>query len=219
MNANRALVEYPWSRPCQSVKSCFEHSLPLSQRRTELIISASTEQNRRGRHPVATRRMVALYDYDPRESSPNVDVEVLNALPYMYLYTIWFSIRWIHVCRVADYVLSVAGWIDILCWWYRCCFWGYRWRRLLLCKSKLLCWPLTLLYSEPWCTIVFCFFVFQGELNGHRGLVPSNFLEEVPDDVEVYLTDTPSHHDQDGPNLEPAPHPETKRVHHRRSQR
>lgn len=26
---------------------------------------------------MSTRRMVALYDYDPRESSPNIDVEVL----------------------------------------------------------------------------------------------------------------------------------------------
>lgn len=60
----------------------------------ELILSPSKEQNRRGRHPVATRRMVALYDYDPRESSPNVDVEVLNALPYMYLCTIRFSVCW-----------------------------------------------------------------------------------------------------------------------------
>lgn len=35
------------------------------------------EQNRRGlRRDQASRRMVALYDYDPRESSPNVDVEV-----------------------------------------------------------------------------------------------------------------------------------------------
>uniref|UniRef100_A0A3Q0RPB2 RIMS-binding protein 2 n=1 Tax=Amphilophus citrinellus TaxID=61819 RepID=A0A3Q0RPB2_AMPCI len=34
------------------------------------------EQNRRGlRRDQASRRMVALYDYDPRESSPNVDVE------------------------------------------------------------------------------------------------------------------------------------------------
>lgn len=39
----------------------------------------STERNRRGvcQHPTSTRRMVALYDYDPRESSPNIDVEVL----------------------------------------------------------------------------------------------------------------------------------------------
>ena len=36
------------------------------------------ERNRRsGRQlSMSTRRMVALYDYDPRESSPNVDVEV-----------------------------------------------------------------------------------------------------------------------------------------------
>lgn len=36
-------------------------------------------------------------------------------------------------------------------------------------------------------------------MNGQRGLVPSNFLEEVPDDVEVYLTDTPSRHQQGAP--------------------
>ncbi|XP_030579435.1 RIMS-binding protein 2-like [Archocentrus centrarchus] len=35
------------------------------------------ERNRRSwrQHLMSTRRMVALYDYDPRESSPNVDVE------------------------------------------------------------------------------------------------------------------------------------------------
>ncbi|RXN26937.1 RIMS-binding 2-like isoform X2 [Labeo rohita] len=115
------------------------------------------EQNRRGRHPVATRRMVALYDYDPRESSPNVDVEA-------------------ELTFCAGDIIAVFGDIDEDGFYY-------------------------------------------GELNGHRGLVPSNFLEEVPDDVEVYLTDTPSHHGQDEPNTVPAPRPETKRVHHRRSQR
>lgn len=37
-----------------------------------------TERSRRSGRPrsVPTRRVVALYDYDPRESSPNVDVEV-----------------------------------------------------------------------------------------------------------------------------------------------
>lgn len=64
----------------------------------------------------------------------------------------------------------------------------------------------------------------QGEINGHRGLVPSNFLEEVPDDVEVYLTDTPSHYPQEEPASRPpansAAVSEGKRVHHhRRSQR
>lgn len=48
----------------------------------------------------------------------------------------------------------------------------------------------------------------QGELNGHKGLVPSNFLEEVPDDVEVFLTDSPSRYAQDTPARI-----KTKRVH------
>lgn len=50
--------------------------------------------------------------------------------------------------------------------------------------------------------------ILQGELNGHKGLVPSNFLEEVPDDVEVYLTDSPSRYVQDTPARI-----KTKRVH------
>ncbi|XP_026052109.1 RIMS-binding protein 2 isoform X1 [Carassius auratus] len=108
------------------------------------------EQNKRGRHPVATRRMVALYDYDPRESSPNVDVEA-------------------ELTFCAGDIIAVFGDIDEDGFYY-------------------------------------------GELNGHRGLVPSNFLEEVPDDVEVYLTDTPSHHGQDEPDSVPALRPETKRV-------
>lgn len=62
-------------------------------------------------------------------------------------------------------------------------------------------------------------------MNGHQGLVPSNFLEEVPDDVEVYLTDTPSHYAQETPADHAPDHPaagisEGKRVHHvRRCQR
>lgn len=52
------------------------------------------------------------------------------------------------------------------------------------------------------------FYTPQGELNGHKGLVPSNFLEEVPDDVEVFLTDSPSRYTQDTPARI-----KTKRVH------
>lgn len=39
------------------------------------LLVTGTERNRRSgrQHSVSTRRMVALYDYDPRESSPNVD--------------------------------------------------------------------------------------------------------------------------------------------------
>ncbi|XP_031705371.1 RIMS-binding protein 2 isoform X10 [Anarrhichthys ocellatus] len=97
------------------------------------------ERNRRSgrQHPMSTRRMVALYDYDPRESSPNVDVE--GELTFC-----------------AGDVITVFGEIDEDGFHY-------------------------------------------GELNGHKGLVPSNFLEEVPDDVEVFLTDSPSRYPQDTP--------------------
>ncbi|XP_060105237.1 RIMS-binding protein 2 isoform X11 [Heteronotia binoei] len=83
------------------------------------------------RQPAAsTRRMVALYDYDPRESSPNVDVEA-------------------ELTFCTGDIITVIGEIDEDGFYY-------------------------------------------GELNGQKGLVPSNFLEEVPDDVEVYLSDAPS---------------------------
>uniref|UniRef100_A0A8C8K1R9 RIMS-binding protein 2 n=1 Tax=Oncorhynchus tshawytscha TaxID=74940 RepID=A0A8C8K1R9_ONCTS len=109
------------------------------------------ERNRRSgrQHPSSTRRMVALYDYDPRESSPNVDVEA-------------------ELTFCAGDVITVFGEIDEDGFHY-------------------------------------------GELNGHKGLVPSNFLEEVPDDVEVFLTDTPcgdSRYPQDAAALI-----KTKRVH------
>ncbi|XP_068430060.1 RIMS-binding protein 2 isoform X3 [Clinocottus analis] len=100
------------------------------------------EQHRRGlRRDQASRRMVALYDYDPRESSPNVDVEA-------------------EMTFCAGDIMAVFGDIDEDGFYY-------------------------------------------GEINGHRGLVPSNFLEEVPDDVEVYLTDTPSHYPQEEPANRP----------------
>ncbi|XP_059397703.1 RIMS-binding protein 2 isoform X7 [Carassius carassius] len=142
--------------PCNMVSEiCAEDDETMEQLMKQGFLPLNTpvdriEQNRRGRHPVATRRMVALYDYDPRESSPNVDVEA-------------------ELTFCAGDILAVFGDIDEDGFYY-------------------------------------------GELNGHRGLVPSNFLEEVPDDVEVYLTDTPSHHGQDEPNPVLAPRPDTKRV-------
>ncbi|XP_057603217.1 RIMS-binding protein 2 isoform X2 [Hippopotamus amphibius kiboko] len=97
------------------------------------------ERNRRSgrQHSASTRRMVALYDYDPRESSPNIDVEA-------------------ELTFCTGDIITVFGEID----------------------------------EDGF---------FYGELNGHKGLVPSNFLEEVPDDVEVYLSDVPSHYPQDMP--------------------
>uniref|UniRef100_A0A8D0XJR2 RIMS-binding protein 2 n=1 Tax=Sus scrofa TaxID=9823 RepID=A0A8D0XJR2_PIG len=97
------------------------------------------ERSRRGgrQHSVSTHRMVALYDYDPRESSPNIDVEA-------------------ELTFCTGDIITVFGEIDEDGFYY-------------------------------------------GELNGQKGLVPSNFLEEVPDDVEVYLSDAPSHYSQDAP--------------------
>ncbi|KAI5757163.1 RIMBP2 [Gulo gulo luscus] len=89
------------------------------------------------RHPGATRRVVALYDYDPRESSPNIDVEA-------------------ELTFCTGDIITVFGEIDEDGFYY-------------------------------------------GELNGQKGLVPSNFLEEVPDDVEVYLSDAPCHYSRDTP--------------------
>ncbi|XP_032327761.1 RIMS-binding protein 2 isoform X6 [Camelus ferus] len=105
------------------------------------------ERSSRGGRPRAppTRRMVALYDYDPRESSPNIDVEA-------------------ELTFCTGDIITVFGEIDEDGFYY-------------------------------------------GELNGQRGLVPSNFLEEVPDDVEVYLSDAPSQYSQDA-----QPRSRTKRV-------
>ncbi|NXO68978.1 RIMB2 protein, partial [Phainopepla nitens] len=92
----------------------------------------------RGRQqPLTTRRMVALYDYDPRESSPNVDVEA-------------------ELTFCTGDIITVFGEIDEDGFYY-------------------------------------------GELNGQKGLVPSNFLEEVPDDVEVFLSEAPSRYVHDTP--------------------
>ncbi|NXD95660.1 RIMB2 protein, partial [Chaetorhynchus papuensis] len=102
-------------------------------------IEKIAERSRRSgrQQPLTTRRMVALYDYDPRESSPNVDVEA-------------------ELTFCTGDIITVFGEIDEDGFYY-------------------------------------------GELNGQKGLVPSNFLEEVPDDVEVFLSDAPSRYVHDTP--------------------
>ncbi|XP_028851308.1 RIMS-binding protein 2 isoform X16 [Denticeps clupeoides] len=127
----------PLNTPVEKIVNCerFKDGRSVNRRSRK----SKRERNRRSgrQHPVSTCRMVALYDYDPRESSPNVDVEA-------------------ELTFCAGDVITVFGEIDEDGFYY-------------------------------------------GELNGHRGLVPSNFLEEVPEDVEVYLTDTPSRYAQDHP--------------------
>nr|XP_026263815.1 RIMS-binding protein 2 isoform X8 [Urocitellus parryii] len=117
--------------------------LPLSTPVEKIERSRRSSRQR----PVSTRRVVALYDYDPRESSPNVDVEA-------------------ELTFCTGDIITVFGEIDEDGFYY-------------------------------------------GELNGLKGLVPSNFLEEVPEDVEVYLSDAPSPYSQDAP-----PRSKAKRVEH-----
>uniref|UniRef100_A0A674NXS5 RIMS-binding protein 2 n=1 Tax=Takifugu rubripes TaxID=31033 RepID=A0A674NXS5_TAKRU len=127
----------PLNTPVEKLVNCdrFKDGRPVNRRSRK----SKRERNRRGvcQYPTSTRRMVALYDYDPRESSPNLDVEA-------------------ELTFCAGDVIIVFGQIDEDGFYY-------------------------------------------GELNGHKGLVPSNFLEEVPDDVDVYLTDSPSRYVQDTP--------------------
>ncbi|KAM6954460.1 RIMS-binding protein 2 [Aplochiton taeniatus] len=136
----------PLNTPVEKLVNCdrFKDGRSINRRSRK----SKRERNRRSgrQHPSSTRRMVALYDYDPRESSPNVDVEA-------------------ELTFCAGDVITVFGEIDEDGFYY-------------------------------------------GELNGHKGLVPSNFLEEVPDDVEVFLTDSPSPY----PHQDSAARIKTKRV-------
>ncbi|XP_054906464.1 RIMS-binding protein 2 isoform X5 [Poeciliopsis prolifica] len=136
----------PLNTPVEKLVNCdrFKDGRSINRRSRK----SKRERNRRSgrQYPMSTRRMVALYDYDPRESSPNVDVEYegsrLNEEAELTF--------------CAGDVITVFGEIDEDGFYY-------------------------------------------GELNGHKGLVPSNFLEEVPDDVDVFLTDSPSRYPQDTP--------------------
>uniref|UniRef100_A0A8C1WNP5 RIMS-binding protein 2 n=1 Tax=Cyprinus carpio TaxID=7962 RepID=A0A8C1WNP5_CYPCA len=147
----------PLNTPIEKIVNCnrFKDGRSLNRRSRK----SKRERNKRSgrQHQVSTRRMVALYDYDPRESSPNVDVEA------RYGGSLQSEEAELTFC--AGDVITVFGEIDEDGFYY-------------------------------------------GELNGHKGLVPSNFLEEVPDDVEVYLTNTPSRHHQDHPSRT-----KSKRVH------
>uniref|UniRef100_A0A8C5HFI2 RIMS-binding protein 2 n=1 Tax=Gouania willdenowi TaxID=441366 RepID=A0A8C5HFI2_GOUWI len=75
--------------------------------------------------PLGARRMVAIFDYDPRESSPNTDIEA----------ELTFS---------AGDIIQVFGEMD----------------------------------DDGF---------FNGDLNGQKGLAPSNFLQALPDDQSVAL--------------------------------
>ncbi|XP_066545331.1 RIMS-binding protein 2 isoform X2 [Amia ocellicauda] len=145
----------PLNTPVEKIVNCerFKDNARSVNRRSR---KSKRERNRRSgrQHSVSTRRMVALYDYDPRESSPNVDVETQTERERECGGERLKLEAELTFC--AGDIITVFGEIDEDGFYY-------------------------------------------GEINGHKGLVPSNFLEEVPDDVEVYLTDTPSRYAQDTP--------------------
>lgn len=91
---------------------------------TSAIDSSSQDLSRSAAPPAGSRprRMVAIFDYDPRESSPNADIEA----------ELTFS---------AGDVIYVFGDMDDDGFYY-------------------------------------------GDLNGHKGLVPSNFLQAYPETEE-----------------------------------
>lgn len=71
---------YVLSLVITSISEVLQHS------HCSFFVCLFIERNRRSgrQHLMSTRRMVALYDYDPRESSPNVDVEVPSSSGFSY---------------------------------------------------------------------------------------------------------------------------------------
>uniref|UniRef100_A0A8C7YQ07 SH3 domain-containing protein n=1 Tax=Oryzias sinensis TaxID=183150 RepID=A0A8C7YQ07_9TELE len=123
-----------------------------------------------GKPASGARRMIAIFDYDPRESSPNTDIEA----------ELTFS---------AGDVIHVFGDMD----------------------------------EDGF---------FYGDLNGHRGLVPSNFLQAFPDEAPAEAACAPPAPDpkkesQDTstepqgsgpPSLEETPNPQSEVPHPSRSE-
>ncbi|XP_078786483.1 peripheral-type benzodiazepine receptor-associated protein 1 isoform X17 [Oryzias latipes] len=123
-----------------------------------------------GKPASGARRMIAIFDYDPRESSPNTDIEA----------ELTFS---------AGDVIHVFGDMD----------------------------------EDGF---------FYGDLNGHRGLVPSNFLQAFPDEAPAEAACAPPAPDpkkesQDTstepqgsgpPSLEETPNPQSEAPHPSRSE-
>ncbi|XP_068186498.1 RIMS-binding protein 2 isoform X12 [Antennarius striatus] len=130
----RRPVPPPKPRRSKKVESTalWEESVDRSSQDPNRASVASTAAASGTTAPVA-RRMVAIFDYDPRESSPNTDIEA----------ELTFS---------AGDIIHVLGDMD----------------------------------EDGF---------FYGDLNGHRGLAPSNFLQALPEDAPAE------------PPAQPAPEP------------
>ncbi|XP_038144251.1 RIMS-binding protein 2 isoform X2 [Cyprinodon tularosa] len=122
----RRPVPPPKPRRSKKVESAalWEESIDSSSRDPSQSAAAA------GKQASGARRMIAIFDYDPRESSPNTDIEA----------ELTFS---------AGDIIHVLGDMD----------------------------------EDGF---------FYGELNGHRGLVPSNFLQAFPDEPEPASVQNPA---------------------------
>lgn len=129
---------------------------------------------------VIVRRMVALFDYDPWESSPNYDSEVSSAerLKLILLFLTFkplnpkfssviklFSLFSLEVelgFRSGD-IIYVLGDMDRDGFYFVSVTFTIKTQHLLRRSPTYL-----------------IFILFQGDLHGRRGLVPSNYLQLLP---------------------------------------
>ncbi|XP_056140316.1 peripheral-type benzodiazepine receptor-associated protein 1-like [Lampris incognitus] len=129
----RRPVPPPKPRRSKKVESAalWEESIDSSSQDPSQAAAAAAAAAPSGGNPVpGARRMVAIFDYDPRESSPNTDIEA----------ELTFS---------AGDVIKVFGDMD----------------------------------DDGF---------FYGDLNGHKGLVPSNFLQVLPEEAPSRPPPAPS---------------------------
>ncbi|XP_071317042.1 RIMS-binding protein 2 isoform X2 [Trachinotus anak] len=125
----RRPVPPPKPRRSKKVESAalWEESIDSSSQDPSQAAAAAAAAG--GNPAPGARRMVAIFDYDPRESSPNTDIEA----------ELTFS---------AGDIIHVFGDMD----------------------------------EDGF---------FYGDLNGHRGLVPSNFLQALPEEAPAELVSAP----------------------------
>lgn len=123
---------------------------------------------------MSTRRMVALYDYDPRESSPNVDVEVLMEFIFSGLFLaltvsshkllILRWLAWMSASVIATkFIFSLFSLLlRLQCGLYFLCYCSFRWhmaaQKVKFCLKRKLkfCHYLHTVMSFQSCMTFFC---------------------------------------------------------------
>ena len=123
------------------------------------------------------KKMVALYDYDPQELSPNVDSEVGS-----YAYPVLDYLDSIVNANILSLELSIT-----LCQENECQIY---WKNVMIRNELSNEFPQVELSFQTGDTIYVYGDMdddgfYMGELNGVRGLVPSNFLTEAPPDYDT----------------------------------